>query len=111
MSYNSIRFGEERQKMWSPYLCSCRTQGAQALLNLRDAFLSLSLVCQRPATQERTDRQPEWESLVLRKVDNGFSAFLGSMHFTTECMIFASADEGRTEAVRMYQVLRQRQRL
>src|SRR5262249_38609316 len=111
--YSSIRFGEERQKTWSPYLCSCRTQGAQTLLKLRDAFLSLSLslLCQRPATQERTDRHPEWESLVLRKADSGFSAFLGSTPLTTQAMIFASTDEGRTEAVRVYQVLRQGHRL
>src|SRR5262245_13603335 len=104
-------FGEERQKMWSSYLCSCGTQGTQALLDLHDAFVRLSLLRQCPATQESTDRHPEPESLFLREADRGFSAFLGSPHLTAECMENASPDEGRTEAVGVCQVLRQGQRL
>src|SRR5437773_3576116 len=58
LSYGPIGLGEERQKIWPQYLCSCGTKGYQALMDLLDPLLGLSLVRQRPAVQDRTVRPP-----------------------------------------------------
>src|SRR5262249_32467342 len=79
LPYGSICFGEKRQKMRSPHLCPCRTQGDQALIDLLDSFLHLSLVCQCPATHERTDRSPERKSLCRSKSNDGVRTFLGCL--------------------------------
>src|SRR2546427_3772148 len=65
LCYDSTCLGEKRQKMRSLYLCSRGTKGSQALAELLDPFLSLSLVCQRPAVQDRTDCHPLRKSLFL----------------------------------------------
>src|SRR5438067_13769935 len=63
LSQGSMCFCEERQIRRSCDLCSCGTIRRQALSDLLDAFLRLSLVCQRPGTHERTDRHPVGKSL------------------------------------------------
>ena len=70
-------FGEERQKIRSALLCSCGTIGSQALVDLLDPFLRLSLVCQRPAAQDSTTRPPVRKSLFRGEADGGFGALLG----------------------------------
>src|SRR5215470_6462378 len=52
-------------------------------IKLCDSFLRLPLVCQRPATQERTERPKLRESLFRREDDGGFGTLLGSTHLAT----------------------------
>src|SRR4051812_42318781 len=73
LRYQTVGFGEHRQKIRSAYLCSCRTIGSQALLDLLDAFLSLSLVCQYPAAQYSTECLPLRKSLFRGEDNGGFS--------------------------------------
>src|SRR5262245_39100467 len=111
LTKSSMGFRQERQPIWSSYLCSRGTQGAQALLDLRDPFLRLSLLHQRPATQDRTDCHPLWKSLGGREANGGFGAFQGETHLTAQYVDENGIDEGRAEAVGVCQVLRQGQRL
>src|SRR4030095_8195651 len=101
-------FGEKRQKMWSSYRCSCGMIGLQALGHLRNAFLRLSLLCQRPAAHDSTMRYPERKSLFLGEDDGGFGAFLRAMHLAAILMAHSSPAQGKTEAKRMCTLLRQR---
>src|SRR5262249_32790447 len=104
-------FCEERQTIRSEYLCSCGMIGCQALGDLRDPFLRLSIVCQRPAVQKRTKRYPELKSLFLRKADGGFGAFLGETFLTTKLMDYGSRTQSKTEAKGVRKLLRQPYRL
>jgi hypothetical protein len=55
-----------------------------------DAFLRLSLVRQRPATQQSTTRFPDWKFLFRGKAHGDFSAFLGAIYFAMELMDMAA---------------------
>src|SRR5262249_32671298 len=104
-------FCEERQTIRSEYFCSCGMIGCQALGDLRDPFLHLSIVHQRPAVQQRTKRHPELKSLFFSKVDSGFGAFLGGTLLTTKMMDQGSRTQSKTEAKGVRTLLRQRHRL
>src|SRR5215471_20782774 len=80
-------------------------------MDLRDAFLRLSLVRQRPATQDRTECHPLRKSLLHGEADGGFCAFLGSTHLATQLMEQGSSRQGVAQAMRVGNVLRQGQRL
>src|SRR5215471_11672280 len=104
---NTVCFGEERQKMWTSYLCSCSTQGSQALRDLRDAFLCLSLLRQCPAAQESTECLPLRKSLIHGKADEGFGTFLGQAHLAAERMEDGRKHQGVTYTKGMRHLLRQ----
>src|SRR5437867_6995669 len=59
LSYDPICLGKERQKIQPRYLYSSDMQGYQALAELLDPLLGLSLMRQRPAAQDRTQRHKE----------------------------------------------------
>src|SRR6266540_3993900 len=94
-------FGEERQPSRSSSLCSCATMGSQALLDLRDTFLDLSLLCQCPATQERTTRPPVRKPLIRSDADGGFRALLDGMPLTAQLMELGNKAQGGTQAKRV----------
>jgi len=79
-------FGEECKKIGLKYHCACGTIGYQALSNLLDPFLCLSLVRSYPAAQKSTERYPERKSLLLPDADGGFCMLLHSRHLATELM-------------------------
>src|SRR5215510_6799480 len=83
----------------------------QDLGELLDAFLRLSLVCQRPAVQHRTNRPKLRESMFLCEIDCGFGAFLGAMYLPTQLMEHSSTAQGKNEAMRACHLLRQGYRL
>src|SRR5215471_3079394 len=85
--------------------------GSQALVHLRDSFLCLSLVCQRPAVEETTDRYPVWESLFLCETEGGCGVFLGAMRLATEQMEHSSSTQGTPQAVGVRNLLRERHHL
>jgi len=64
--------------------------GYQALRDLRDAFLRLSLVHPCPAIQYRTYRHPERKSLFRGEKNGGCGTFLGSMPLAAELMELSS---------------------
>src|SRR5215813_13668661 len=101
---------EECQKIRSCYLCSCGTIVHHTLGDLLNAFLRLSLVCQRPAAQDTTHCPPMWEALFCSEVDGGFGAFLGAMRLATELMEYGSHNQGKTQAKRVCTLLCQGQR-
>src|SRR6266478_7792786 len=84
--------------------------GYQALVHLLDAFLRLSLLRQRPATQESTTRPPDGKSLFRGKADGGFCTILGNTHLAAELMETGSGNQGKTQAEGVRDLLRQRQR-
>src|SRR5687767_14768534 len=63
---------KERQQIRLHPLCSCGTIVHQALGDLLDAFLSLTLKRQRPAAQHRTLRHAIPKSLFRREDDGSF---------------------------------------
>src|SRR5215831_12655695 len=99
-------FGEERQKIRSAYLCACGTMGRQALGNLLDPFLRLSLMCQRPATQDSTNGYPVRKALFLRKAHGGFGVFLGPPCLVAQLMDLGNTAQGKTHAIRVRALLR-----
>src|SRR5215831_6385243 len=105
---NTVCFGEERQKIGPLYFCARGSKGSQALLDLRDAFLRLSLLHHCPATQNSTLRHPGREPLFLSKLHGGFSTLVHCTHLATELMEHASPAQGKTEAKGVSTVLRQR---
>src|SRR5262247_2876996 len=98
LSHVSMGFGEQRQKMWSSYRCSCGMIGLQALGHLRNAFLRLSLLCQRPAAHDSTMRYPERKFLFLGEKNHCVSSFLGETHLAAELMEHGSVSQGKTQA-------------
>ena len=79
-------FGEECKKIGLKYHCACGTIGYQALSNLLDPFLCLSLVRSYPAAQKSTERYPERKSLLRREDDGCFGVLLGGLPLATELM-------------------------
>src|SRR5215475_13449183 len=79
------------------------------MVNLRDPFLRPSLVCQRPATEDRTERSPVRNALFCGEADGGFGAFLGETFLTTELMEHGSSTQGKTQAKGVRNLLCQRQ--
>jgi hypothetical protein len=69
--------------------------GAQMVIDLLDAFLRLSLLCQRPAVQHRTHRDPERKSLVCGAPEGGSSPRLRQTHLATELMEDGSMRQGK----------------
>src|SRR5262245_17676554 len=100
---------EECEKMWSSKLRSCHPKGSQALMELLDPILRLSLLCRRPAAQDRTYRLPERKTLFLREADGSFGAFLGSTHLATELMEHSRRNQGIAQAEGVHNLLRQGQ--
>src|SRR6516165_4394393 len=78
--------------------------------NLLDPFLRLSLLCQCPAPQKRTDRHLVRKSLLHVKADGGCGTFLGRTHLTAELMEQGSPAQDKTQAKGVCTLLRQRQR-
>src|SRR5215831_18791749 len=111
LSHASICLGEQCQKIRSPFLCSCGTPGGQALVELLNPFLRLSLLRQRPAVQESTVCHPGRKSLFLRQADGGFRSLLGRTHLTTELMEKGSKAQDITQTRGVDHVLRQGHRL
>src|SRR5262249_37529094 len=87
------------------------TKRSQALLDLLDPCLRLSLLCQRPATQDRTPHPPGRKALVRGEAHGGFGALLGGIPLATEVMDDGSTAQGMPEAIGVRQLLRQRHRL
>src|SRR5437867_9179214 len=85
--------------------------GYQALVHLLDPFLSLSLVRERPAVQDRTIRSPVRETLFRGKTDGGFGTLVGSTHLTAELMEGGSSTQGKTQGKGVCSLLCQGQRL
>src|SRR6266705_2720132 len=81
--------------------------GYQALVHLLDPFLGLSLVRQRPATQESTTRPPERKPLIRGDADGGFRVLLGGMPLTAQLMEPGSKAQGEAQAKRVGTLLRQ----
>src|SRR5262245_30808603 len=98
-------FGEERKVIRSCYLCACGTIGSQALMELLDPFLDPSLVCQRPAAQDSTDRHEERKALFLGEAEVGFCTILGSLPLAAELMADCRTPHGDTQAKGVRQVL------
>src|SRR5262245_8325980 len=111
LSHASICLGEQRQKIRSPFLCSCGTPGCQALVELLNPFLRLSLLRQRPAVQERTGCHPGWKSLFRGETDSGFRSLLGRTHLPTELMEKGSKAQDITQTRWVDHGLRQGHRL
>src|SRR5215831_6262909 len=110
LRHGSMCLSEERQKIRPQLLCSCGTIVHHALGDLLDAFLRLSLVCQRPATQDSTTRFPDGKSLFLSEADGGFDAFLGCLSLPTVLMEHGSNSQDITQAIGVRHLLCQRQR-
>src|SRR5215470_7146855 len=108
---NAMSFGEQREKIRSEYPCSCSMMDRQALVELLDALLRLSLLCQCPATQNSTVCHPERKSLFRRHRQGGFSTLLGQTHLTAALMEYSSHAQDKTQAVGVRMLLRQRHRL
>src|SRR5262249_7208443 len=105
-----IGFGEEREKIRSCYGCYGGTMGAKTSGDLLDPFLRPPLVCEHPATLDSTVRLPLRKSLLLRDADGGFRMRLHRRHLTTELMEYRPPIPGKTEAIGVRQLLRQRHR-
>jgi hypothetical protein len=75
---------------------------------LRDPFLRLSLVCQRPAAQDHTTRHPEWKALVRGQADESFGALLGRTPLAAELMSHHGTTHGMSQAIGGCHWLRQR---
>src|SRR5215468_4464461 len=91
-------FCEECEPIQSYGLCPCGTPGSQALVDLLDPFLPLSLLRQCPAAQDGTTRCIERKSLLHSEMDGSFRALLGSAHFTAKLMELGSNAQSLTEA-------------
>src|SRR5712691_4508201 len=72
--------------------------GYQALVHLLDPFLRLSLLCQRPATQDRTERQQERKSLFLREDNHSFGVLLGATLLAAELMEYSRTTQSKSQA-------------
>ena len=96
LSHCSICFGEQRQKIGPIELCARRTQGAQALGELLDPFLRLSLVRQGPAAQESTDCLPLRKSLVRGKADGASARSWVKQYLAAERMEDGRKHQGVT---------------
>ena len=76
-------------------------------MHLLNPSLCLSLLHEYPAVQHSADRLPERKSLVLREANGGFNALLGSTHLTAELMEHRCTGQGKTQAKRVRNLLRQ----
>src|SRR5215510_3698659 len=104
-------FGEECEPIRSSPLCSCGTMGSQALHDLRDSFLSPSLLRQPPAPQDRTTRPPVRKPLIRSDADGGFRILLGGMPLTAQLMELGNKVQGGTQAKRVCNLPREGHRL
>src|SRR5262249_43706940 len=110
MSYIAIGLGEECQKIGPIELCACGTQGVQALTELLNAFLHLSLLHQCPAAEDTPTCLPVRKSMCRREDDGGVGVLLGSTPLAAELMAERGLAEGKTEAKGVRHLLRQRHR-
>src|SRR5262249_6765378 len=112
LSHGSICLGEECEKIRSRCLSSCSLKDAQALGELLDPFLRLSLVRQqRPAAQYSTECLPLRKSLFRGKAYGGVGALLGSTPLTAELMEYGSQAQGISQAIEIRTLLCQGQHL
>src|SRR5439155_24835009 len=82
--------------------------GYQALGDLLDPFLCLSLVCHCPAAHEKTTRSPERKPLIRGDADGGFRILLGRMPLMAQQLMEpGSKAQGETQAKRVGTLLRQ----
>src|SRR6266581_3666846 len=72
--------------------------GSQALVDLLDSFLGLSLLHECPAARDGTTSCIERKSLLHSEMDGGFRALLGSVPFTAELMERGSVAQDSTQA-------------
>jgi len=94
LPYGPIGRGKEGQKIELRYLYATAMQGHQALAELLDPFLGLSLVRQRPTAQYRTERPKERKSLCCGEADRGFSVLLACLHLPAVLMQHGSPAQG-----------------
>src|SRR5438309_12121143 len=107
LSHGSMRFAEKRQKIGPIDLCSRSTPSWQALGDLLDPFLRLSLLHQCPAAQKTTERHPLRKALFCRQDDGSFGTLLGATSLPAELMGHSSKNQDETQAVGVRQLLRQ----
>ena len=86
-------------------------QGQQALAELLDSLPGLSMVRQRPAAQDRTDRPPVRKSLFRGEGNGGFGALLGGTSLAAELMDHGRIAQGKTQAKGVCNLVRQGHRL
>src|SRR5207244_7632718 len=84
------------------HLCSRGLPGGQALAYLRNPFLSLSLLGQRPPAQNSCPCRPDRKPLVNRDSKGRLCPLLGCLSFPAEPMALCSEAQGisRAEGVR-----------
>src|SRR5262249_16382184 len=102
---------EECEKIQSHLLSACGTMGSQALLELRDPVLRLSLLRQCPAEYDSTVRHPEGKALFLRQGRGGFSALLSSPPFTAKVIKHRSDTQSDIQTQGVCKLPRQGHRL
>src|SRR6266851_5689740 len=73
----SIHLGHQSQKLRPHHLSSDGSISSQALAYLSDSFISLSLLCQRPAPQDGPPCQPERKPLLVRESNDCLCLSLG----------------------------------
>src|SRR5215510_10923503 len=80
------------------------------MVHLLDFLSDLSLLCQYPAAQQRTDCYPERKILLLRDAVGGFRMLLHSRHLAAELMEHGGKGQDKTPAKGVRTLLRQRHR-
>src|SRR5438105_9725038 len=81
------------------------------MADLLDPLPGLSLLCQRPAVQDRTDCLPEWKSLLHGEGESSFRTLLSRLPLQTILMELGSSAQGITHAKGVRTLLRQDRRL
>src|SRR5215813_14177839 len=80
-------------------------------MDLLDPLPALSLVCQRPAVQHRTERHPVWKALLGGEGDHSYGALLDSLPLATKLIEHGGSAQDKTEAKGRYNLLRQEDHL
>src|SRR6516165_5342142 len=84
--------------------------GYQALDHLLNTFPRLSLLYQRPAAKNRTERPPVRKFLLCGEINGAFGVFLGITHLAAEGMEHGSSAQDITQAIGVRHLLRQSHR-
>src|SRR5262245_24617740 len=85
--------------------------GSQALVDLLDAFLCLSLLHQRPATQENPTRPQLRKPLCRSEIDGSVGAGLRVMYLAAELMEQRRKAQGKTSTKGVCTLVCQSQRV
>src|SRR3989338_4691030 len=86
-------------------LCPCGPPGREASAHLRDPFLLLSLLSERPAPHDHAVRQPERKPLLATNSYRCLCSFLGHVRFPVVLIEHGSKVERPGEADRVRQLL------